>query len=94
MSKIEVLKAKIEKLKICQTILQAEKEKLFKKFSEIDTRINEDMTLTSRQFSNLDKKRSFMQENLDAFDCGIMTLENSITETEYIINRKERENAR
>ena len=89
---IEVLKAKIEKLKICQTILQAEKEKLFKKFSEIDTRINEDMTLTSRQFQNLDKKRSFMQENLDAFDYGIMILENSITDMAYIIKEQKRIN--
>ena len=93
MDNIEILKAKIEKLKICQTILKTENEKLFKKFSEIHKRINEDMTLTSRQFQNLDKRRSFMQENLYSLDYGIMILENSITDMAYIIKRKEKENA-
>ena len=65
---------KAEKLRICIKLLCVEYEKARKKFNEINTTIEEDFTLTERKFNTLDKKRSFLQENLEALEFGILSL--------------------
>lgn len=67
---------KTEILDICINILSAEVEKIAKKYTEIDNRINEDITLTPKKFDTLDKKRSKLQENMQILYYGINTLEN------------------
>ncbi len=82
---------KSEKLDICINILQAEVEKIEKKYTEIDNRINEDYTLSEKKFETLDKKRSNLQENMEILYFGIHTLENEKSIQKHIEERKERE---
>ena len=72
------LEQETKSLEICINLLCAERDKAQKKLDDIDLILNEDVTITEKQFERLDKKRGVLIDNIDAITYGIRKLNDDL----------------
>lgn len=76
--------SKVDNLRICVDILQTEFVKVGKRFTDINTQIEENYFLSEKKFNNLCQKKEEISDKFHAIEYGLHYLRSEIENLQYL----------